>query len=196
MTSALRKTLRARRHALGAATRTRLSRAITRHLLAAIGPAVRGRHIAGYAALADEPDLGAALAALARRGALIYLPRIDNYRLGRMSFARCDGDLRPNRYGIAEPGQAAPARRAADLDIALLPLVGFDAHGVRLGMGGGYYDRAFAFRRYPRAVPRPRLIGIAFACQQVDALPVAPHDVRLDAVVTESGLTRFARRTR
>lgn len=196
MTNEIRKALRARRRALGDEARTRLSRTITRHLLAAIGPAARGRHIAGYAALAEEPDLDAALADLARRGALIYLPRIDNYRLGRMSFARGDGDLRANRYGIAEPGRAAPTRRAAALDIALLPLVGFDARGARLGMGGGYYDRAFAFRRHLRAVPRPRLIGIAFACQQTDALPLAPHDVQLDAVVTESGLTRFGRSTR
>lgn len=196
MTSETRKALRARRHALGDAARERLSRAIARHLLQAIGPAVRGRHVAGYAATADEPDLAAALADIARRGALIYLPRIDNYRLGRMSFARADGGLRVNRYGIAEPVRAAPIRRAAALDVVLLPLVGFDASGARLGMGGGYYDRAFAFRRHPRAVPRPWLIGIAFGCQQVDALPVAPHDVRLDAVVTEDGLTRFGRRTR
>ena len=195
MSNEIRKALRARRRALGVAARGRLSRAITRHLLAAIGPQLRGRHIAGYCALAEEPDLAAALAALAQRGALIYLPRIDNYRLGRMSFARSDGALHANRYGIAEPGRSAPTRRASFLDIALLPLVGFDTRGARLGMGGGYYDRAFAFR-HQGALARPRLIGIAFACQQVETLPAAPHDVRLDAVVTEHGLTRFGRSIR
>ena len=98
---------------------------------------------------------------------------------------------RANRLGIQEPQglrTIAPRR----LDLVLLPLVGFDARGVRLGAGGGYYDRAFAFRRWRRAWHAPRLIGIAYSFQQVDTLTPAAHDVLLAAVVTEKGMLRCA----
>ncbi len=73
------------------------------------------------------------------------------------------------------------------LDLVFLPLVGFDARGMRLGMGGGYYDRAFAFRRVRRVWKKPLLIGFAYDLQRVPHLESAPHDVLLDAVVTEKG---------
>lgn len=192
----IRRALRTRRRALGAVEHARLSRAIGREVMKAIGPAPRGLHIAAYAAMAEEPDLAATLATLARRGARIFLPRIVSLRRRQLVFASAGGELRSNRYGIVEPMRNAPAIRAGALDIVLVPLVGFDASGVRLGMGGGYYDRAFAFRRHRRALSRPRLIGIAYGCQQVDALPAEAHDVHLDAVITEHGLTRFRRRPR
>lgn len=204
--SELRRELRDRRRALGAGERARLSRRISREVLKAIGPAMRGRRIAGYAALDEEVDISAALAALARRGALLYLPRIASYRRRQLAFAGAAlagdafagdaGELRTNRYGIAEPLPGAREVRAHRLETVLVPLVGFDASGARLGMGGGYYDRAFAFRRQRTTPSRPRLIGIAFACQQVDRLPAATHDVYLDAVITEHGLTRFPRSPR
>jgi 5-formyltetrahydrofolate cyclo-ligase len=67
----------------------------------------------------------------------------------------------------------------------LLPLLGFDAAGTRLGMGGGYYDRSFAFRQ-GRAAP-PLLVGVGFACQELPALAPEPWDVPLDALLTERG---------
>lgn len=185
--------MRDRRSALGDAERARLSRAIGRQVLKAIGPSARGRHVAAYAALPGEPDLSNALATLDRRGALLYLPRITSFRRRQMVFASAGGSRRANRYGIAEPVPGSREIHASMLDIVLVPLVGFDARGARLGMGGGYYDRAFAFRRHRRVLSHPRLIGIAFACQEVDALPATVHDVFLDAVVTEHGLTRFPR---
>ena len=63
-----------------------------------------------------------------------------------------------------------------------LPLVGFDRSGVRLGTGGGYYDRAFAFRRWRQAWHAPRLVGLAYAFQEVEHIAPAAHDVRMDAV--------------
>ncbi|HQX46122.1 MAG TPA: 5-formyltetrahydrofolate cyclo-ligase [Steroidobacteraceae bacterium] len=199
--SELRRELRDRRRTLGAGERARLSRRISREVLKAIGPAPRGRRIAAYAALDEEVDVFAALATLARRGALLYLPRIASYRRRQLAFvgaalAGDAGELRTNRYGIAEPLPGAREVRAHRLDIVLVPLVGFDASGMRLGMGGGFYDRAFAFRRQRPAPSRPRLIGIAFACQQVDRLPAVAHDVYLDAVITEHGLIRFPRSPR
>ncbi|MBV6415970.1 MAG: hypothetical protein CMLOHMNK_00497 [Steroidobacteraceae bacterium] len=189
--SEIRSALRSRRRALGARDRARLSRAIALEVLRALGSSIRGRRIAAYAALPEEPDLSFALDELARRGARVYLPRIASYRQRRLAFAAAAGADRVNRYGITEPSRTAPTVRAVELDIVLVPLVGFDARGVRLGMGGGYYDRAFAFRRHRWHPSRPRLIGIAFACQQVEALPATSHDLRLDAVITERGLVRM-----
>ena len=71
------------------------------------------------------------------------------------------------------------------LDLVLMPLVGFDARGNRLGMGAGFYDRQFAFLRHRRAWRRPLLLGVAFEAQRIARLAEAPHDVPLWGVVTE-----------
>jgi 5-formyltetrahydrofolate cyclo-ligase len=71
-----------------------------------------------------------------------------------------------------------------------VPLVGFDAHGMRLGAGGGFYDRAFAYRRWRRAWRGPRLVGVGYAFQQLPRIHSAQHDVHLDAVVTEKGVIK------
>ena len=90
------------------------------------------------------------------------------------------------RRSVAQPfgsGTSAANVEAASLDVVLLPLVGFDRQGHRLGTGGGFYDRTFAFRQQSPAPPL--LIGIAYTCQEVDSLEPAEWDVDLDWVVTE-----------
>ena len=77
-----------------------------------------------------------------------------------------------------------------DPDLMLVPMAAFDRLGHRIGYGGGYYDRAIS--RLHAKGRRPRLIGVAFDCQQVDVIPAEDHDVALDAVLTESGLLRIA----
>jgi 5-formyltetrahydrofolate cyclo-ligase len=108
-----------------------------------------------------------------------------------MRFVELTGRQRLNRLGIHEP-EGSSTIGARWLDVVFLPLVGFDAHGVRLGMGGGYYDRAFAFRLWRKVWHAPRLIGLAYSFQQVERLTAAPHDVRLDAVVTEERIVQCA----
>jgi 5-formyltetrahydrofolate cyclo-ligase len=76
-------------------------------------------------------------------------------------------------------------------DLIVVPLVGIDAGGRRLGMGGGFYDRALAFRRGRRTWTGPCLVGLAFDCQRVDAPFADAWDVRVDALSTESGFTDF-----
>ncbi len=94
-----------------------------------------------------------------------------------------------NRFGIPEPAEG-PFRDPERLEIVLTPLVAFSTNGMRLGMGAGFYDRAFAFlRRDPEA--GPWLVGVAYALQQVDSLPADPWDVPLAAVLTERGLQVF-----
>ena len=188
---ALRKTLRARRRSVSASERARIAQLVALnadrylHLQA-------GWRIAVYASLPSELDTAPLIDLARSRGCHIYVPRIDRHSLGRkMRFVELTGRQRRNRLGIHEP-ESFRTIGARWLDVVFLPLVGFDACGVRLGMGGGYYDRAFAFRRWRAAWHAPRLIGIAYSFQQVEGLTAAAHDVRLDAVVTEERIVKCA----
>jgi 5-formyltetrahydrofolate cyclo-ligase len=95
-----------------------------------------------------------------------------------------------NRLGIPEPNalRTIPVRA---LSVVLMPVLGFDHHGTRLGTGGGYYDRLFAYRRHRHSWHRPLLVGIAYQCQQLPLIERSGHDVPLDAVVTENGVSIF-----
>lgn len=120
-----------------------------------------------------------------------YLPLVP--RRGRiLRFGRVGRNTRmtTNRYGIAEPVDARPLR-ARQLDLLLIPLVGFDRQGYRLGMGGGYYDATLAFMHHRRLWRKPRLVGVAYECQRAEMLPHDPWDMPLDAVLTERQLYRF-----
>ena len=187
----LRRQLQAARRALTPGARLHAAHLIARHAERTL--ALRhGARVALYAALPQELDTRPLIELARRRGCRLYLPRIDRPRSARgMRFIEHGARLRRNRLGIEEPeGQRAVGARW--LDLVFLPLVGFDRRGVRLGTGGGYYDRAFAFRRWRQAWHAPLLVGIGFACQEVERLPLEPHDVLMDAVITEEGLIRCA----
>src|SRR5881275_3666053 len=162
----LRASLVARRRSVPARERQRASLLVARNVDRAL-PLRSHWRIAVYAALPDELDTAPLIALAQERGCRIYLPRIDRRRASRaMQFVEMRGPLKRNRLGIAEP-QTGETLGARWLDVVFLPLVGFDAQGVRLGTGGGYYDRAFAFRRWRSAWHVPRLVGLAYAFQRV-----------------------------
>lgn len=155
----------------------------------------RARSVAVYIAADGELD-PAPLAQLARREAkTCYLPVLHPFLPGRLLFGAWAeaSALRPNRYGIPEPTSRCLVVWPRRLDLVVVPLLGFDARGNRLGMGGGYYDRSFAFRARCPGWRRPLLVGYAHACQQVERLPRAAWDIPLDWVVTDQSLMRFAR---
>jgi 5-formyltetrahydrofolate cyclo-ligase len=105
---------------------------------------------------------------------------------GTMAFHRWepDGELRPNRYGIDEPVGSEPVG-VEDLDVVVVPAVGVDRHGNRLGFGAGFYDRALSDR------PADLLtVAAVFECQLVDRLEPRPWDVPVDVVVTERAVYR------
>ena len=91
-------------------------------------------------------------------------------------------DWQKNHFGILEPIDAQPLS-GADMDLVLLPLVGFDKSGGRLGMGGGFYDKTFADKV---AGHSPVLLGLAHECQEVPRLPIESWDVPLDGIITPS----------
>jgi 5-formyltetrahydrofolate cyclo-ligase len=185
----LRTVLAARRRSVPAAERAQAALRVARN----VGRELHlrsGWRIAVYAALPEELDTAPLIALARRRGCRIYLPRIDRRRASRaMQFVEMRGPLKHNRLGIAEP-QTGATLGVRWLHVVFLPLVGFDARGLRLGTGGGYYDRAFAFRRWRSAWHAPRLVGLAYAFQQVERIAPAAHDVLLDAVVTDEGIIR------
>jgi 5-formyltetrahydrofolate cyclo-ligase len=121
-------------------------------------------------------------------GKTVCLPVLHPVRHGHLLFCRWKpGDtMQTNRFGIDEP---IPTSRnvvtTRQLDLVLVPLVGFDVTGNRIGMGGGFYDRTFAFRNRLSIWRRPFLLGIGFELQHVGAITRRPWDVSLDAAVTE-----------
>ncbi|KTF07194.1 5-formyltetrahydrofolate cyclo-ligase [marine sediment metagenome] len=111
-----------------------------------------------------------------------------------------DSLLINNKYNIEEPVLSCEAViPVTQCDVILMPLVGFDTSGNRLGMGGGYYDRTLSFTQRKLNTQSalnqhtPKLVGIAHDVQEVDALPTAPWDVPLDAIVTPSRTLIFTK---
>jgi 5-formyltetrahydrofolate cyclo-ligase len=187
---ATRRRLRELRLGLDAGARTAAQRAIRRRL-EQLGIFRRGTRVALYLPMPGEVDLRPCLDDAERRGVLVYVPRILSRRNRRMVFApwTAGAAARRNVFGIAEPLSAAGGRPVVGIDVVVLPVVGFDRRGNRLGMGAGYYDRALRRRQEStRPWRRPRLVGVAFACQELPAIPASPWDVPLDLVVTERGV--------
>ncbi|HEY0063264.1 MAG TPA: 5-formyltetrahydrofolate cyclo-ligase [Telluria sp.] len=139
-----------------------------------LGP---GEVLGVYWPLRGEPDLAAAYAALAARGAALALPVVlaRDSALGFAAWTPGEALLR-DTMGVAVP---AARRMLARPPALLIPCLGFNAGRFRLGYGGGYYDRTLA------APPRPRTVGIAYQCLAAD-FASAPHDVALDLVLTEA----------
>lgn len=177
--------LRQRRRALSAAQQKTAALSLYRRVVTSALFRFSKR-IAFTMAADGEIDPSLLLAAARRRGKECYLPVLSPVGPPRLRFKRWNkGEpLRHNRYGIAEPrgGRYCPPRA---LSLVLMPLVGFDADGNRLGMGKGYYDRSFAFRRHSAAW-RPVLLGLAHECQRVEKLQAEAWDLPLDGVVTDA----------
>ncbi|WP_312937423.1 5-formyltetrahydrofolate cyclo-ligase [Stutzerimonas nitrititolerans] len=184
---ALRRQLRQMRRGLSASQQRlaaqKLRRQLVHHPLFR-----RARHIAFYLPNDGEIDPRPLLRAAQKMGKATYLPLLKSWPRTRMVFQRIEpGErLRPNRFGIDEPRVSTARQRPVwALDLILMPLVGFDEHGGRLGMGGGFYDRSLAYRSMRKKSHKPTLLGLAHECQKVDRLTLASWDVTLHATVTE-----------
>jgi 5-formyltetrahydrofolate cyclo-ligase len=192
MKGKLRKELRARRRGLEVADHALRSNlaasAITR--LPAFKP---GARVAVYLPFDRETNTAALLIAARRRRVRIYVPVIESRRHARLRFYPLSGKTRRGVFGISVPHGAAGRHPLAPrwFDLIVAPLVGVDGEGRRLGMGGGFYDRALAFRRTRHCWRGPCLVGLAFECQRAAAVHAQPHDIRLDAVATECGVRHF-----
>jgi len=119
-----------------------------------------------------------------RNTALAY-PRVEDGTL-RLAFHRVDGpgDLAPGAFGIPEPDPQAPIVPLASIELVVVPGLGFDPRGYRLGWGKGYYDVTLADCTHALKV------GLAFECQVVPEVPTDWNDVPMDIIVTENGMRR------
>lgn len=146
-----------------------------------------GQVVSGFWPVRSEVDIRPALFALTEAGARLCLPVIlDNATIVFRELVR-GAPLADAGFGTLGPG---PEAAIVDPDLLLVPLAAFDARGHRIGYGAGHYDRAIA--RLREAGRQPRLIGVAFDCQEVPRVPDEAHDIVLPEILTESGLRRFA----
>jgi len=179
----LRALQRRKRHALPAVARIAAAEAIATHV-SALPTFARPGYVGGYWATGGELPLHVLQLRL-RPDQVWCLPCVQDD--GSLKFApwRAGDPLFSNRFGIPEP-DVAPSSQLdpAQLQFACVPLLGFTRAGHRLGMGGGYYDRAFAFRL--AAAAPPHLVGIAYAFQELPDFAAEAWDVPLDVVVTET----------
>ncbi len=183
----LRRLLRKARRALSASEQRQAARGLYRQL--AQHPLFRrARHISLYLPTDGEIDPRLLLREAQRRGKHTYLPVLSAWPRTRMVFQRIrPGEkLAPNRFRILEPRvKLAAQRKVWTLDLVLLPLVGFDMEGGRLGMGGGFYDRSLAYLARRQSWRKPTLLGLAHECQKVGKLNQASWDVPLQGTVTD-----------
>ncbi len=176
--SELRTLLRKRRRAFVEAEKSneiKLEPALNNRFINLIS---KYKFITSYRASPYESDVMPLLLRVAALGDRLALPCVD-HQDDPIIFRRWRGadPLVRSPLGIDQPEGTAPA---VEPDLILVPLIGFDRALNRLGQGAGHYDRAFA------ALPGAHRIGIAWSCQQVDALPTDPWDIPLDAVLTEN----------
>lgn len=165
--------------------RIEMSLALAEHGLSAIELSP-GTIVSGFSPIRSEADLRPLMSGLKAKGGQLCLPVILDKTTIVFRELRADRELVPMGFGTFGPG---PDCEELDPAIMLVPLAAFDHTGQRIGYGGGYYDRAI--ERLHRKGLSPQLIGIAFDCQEVASVPAESHDMRLHAVLTESGLRRF-----
>ena len=189
--SDLRRQMRHRRRSLTAVERLTHARHLARRL--AGNPVFQHSHrIAAYLPNDGEIDMRPLIRRAWTAGKRVYLPTLNRRRLWFLPY-EVGTPLVKNRFNIPEPA-LSPKRRwpLTTLDLVLAPLVAFDDRGNRLGMGGGFYDRTFAYLASRSHWRRPLIIGVAYDFQRVERLPTHPWDVPLHGVATEHGLRWFS----
>jgi len=188
----IRKKVRARRNALSHEQRLEASIAVSDAIVN--DPLfMRARNIALYLSNDGEIDISPVFQTAWQRGKRCYLPVLIPYGK-KLSFAPYTphSSMRNNQFGIPEPVvNKRELLSAQQLNLVLTPLVAFDTHGNRIGMGGGYYDRTFAFLRRQQQFKKTKLCGIGFDFQQVNDIEEQHWDVPLLGVYTDKGFIKL-----
>ncbi len=185
----LRKSIRHQRRQLSPLQQKNAATQLIRNLKR-FGLLLRGQHIALYLANDGEICPRRLIPLLDEWGKKAYLPVIHPLNKQEIQFCQLSKTTRftKNRFGIEEPVfKSATGMSARQLSTVLMPLVAFDEKGNRMGMGGGFYDRAFGYKHKSRC-KKTRLIGLAHELQKQDTLPVNDWDIPLDAIVTDKAI--------
>ena len=185
-TAELRKQLRAQlrenRNALTPQEQLQASEQLSRTLLEITQV---GDTLALYFANDGELSPNQAIGELIAAGRNVAVPVMHPFRKGYLNFQLFDASkvMKKNGFGIEEPIlSSVDTVPLSQIDHLFMPLVGFDPQGNRMGMGGGYYDRTLS--RVEQMSVKPKLIGLAHDCQQVEQLPIASWDVPIDMIIT------------
>lgn len=190
--SEIRQQVRSVRHALS--EKQQKSEAIAERIIHS-ALFKRSVHIAVYLNHDGEVSTEQIIQQIWRADKHCYLPVLREKPQKGLWFSvyRKDSRLVANKFGIYEPAiHSGAIRHPWHLDLALVPLVAFDLSGNRIGRGGGYYDRTFAYMKQPTQPKAPLLVGLAFECQKQNSLPAHSWDIPLDAVVTEKAFYLFS----
>ncbi|MGD0534155.1 MAG: 5-formyltetrahydrofolate cyclo-ligase [Methanoregula sp.] len=176
----VRAILRQRKDAMIPEDRLKKSISITHHLMEIIR---RGETVMVFTSKEKEVNTKPLIMALFRQQNPVVVPIIVKEDVSlRLSYLRDFSALVPSTFGVPEPiGSEIPAA-AEDIGTIILPMLGFDRTGGRIGYGAGYYDRFLSKHG------NLRKIGIAFACQEFENLPVDENDIRMDYIITEDGI--------
>lgn len=191
--SDLRQNLRARRRTLSADEQHQAARRLAVNLTGT-RLFLTSRRVACYLPNDGEIDTAPVIEHIRRLRKILYLPVLSRLSHDRLWFAEAGPKTKmtPNRFGIPEPVvESRDLVRAQELDLILMPLVGFDDKGNRLGMGGGFYDRSLEFLRHRNHWRKPHLLGIAYDFQRVNGLAADPWDVPLQGVVMDQAVYLF-----
>jgi 5-formyltetrahydrofolate cyclo-ligase len=182
----LRTRLREAREKLGAAERIAAAQGVM-HSLEQLAEFLVDQRIAGYWAVRGEVPLNLVYARTRSRQQKYHLPILTDKK--SLVFAPWEnGDaISINRYGISEP-DIANAVGAESLELVLVPLLGFDRNGNRLGSGAGYYDRTFSFLKDKPRPAQPVLVGIGYHFQEVATMTPNDWDVPMDFIATDREL--------
>lgn len=177
--------LKARRAALSPADRLRYSAMITTHVCDL--PAYRDSDtVMLYMALSHEVQTAALIAHARDHDKRVLIPMVTPGGLLAIVCPTEDTHFKPGPFGILEPCDPSAVAPPTEIDLVLVPGVGFDTQGTRLGYGGGYYDR------FLRLLPtHAHVCGLAFHTQILPCIPQLPHDIRMPMVVTEQGVQTY-----
>jgi len=176
----VRDILRKRKEAMTPEERLEKSGLIARHLLLLVAS---GETVMVFTSKEMEVNTRPLIEALFTEKNPVVVPIIQKEDVSlRLSYLRDMAALVPSTFGVPEPiGSEIPAD-AQDVDVIILPMLGFDRTGGRIGYGAGYYDRFLS--KNPGLVK----IGVAFGCQEIEAIPTDENDIRMDLIVTEDGI--------
>lgn len=173
------------RLAMPRAERTRRDKAIAAFTLEQLA-GFKTANIGFYWPFRGEPDLRRLVRSLLDDGATASLPVVIDKNRPLEYWSWRSGDrLWPGVWNIPVPTR----RKVARPEVLLVPLLGFDTTGYRLGNGGGYYDRTLA-----AMTPRPFTIGVGYELGRLKSIRPQPHDIPMDAIVTEAGIMSFPTR--
>ena len=183
----IRRSLLKRRRSLSKKELRRVSCEINTHLINEIQNRDL-KKILLYQSIDNEPSIKETTELAWKKGIEVYIPKVVSKEGMIINKLRKNSSYSKNKFGIKESNDLETIE-LDEIDLAVLPLIGIDINGFRLGYGGGYYDRFFNQRNELRR--KPFIIGVGYAFQVLEVSFAEHHDLKCDLVITEKGVLKF-----